>query len=227
MNKTEQLLHMMERPHDYSADEWQEVMKDDECRELYTLMAATRSTLAAEQADDRLTDEAIDAEWQRLKAQHLSTKPNQKSILRHSQFMKAAAAFIGVLLMSGIALAAISIVRQSQQQQQPKATATETTTRAKAQDIRSQAESPDSTAQPRLYDNVALGEMLADLAVHYHIQVVYRNDAASQLRLFYRWKPEYTIEKVVEMLNNFEWLQLELQHDTLFVISPNMPAKDH
>ena len=35
MNKIDLLLQMMEQPHQYTADQWQEILADDECRELY------------------------------------------------------------------------------------------------------------------------------------------------------------------------------------------------
>ena len=62
MNKTELLLRMLEHPHDYTADEWHEILQDEECRELYTLMSKTRGAVEAERVDKQLTDEQIDAE---------------------------------------------------------------------------------------------------------------------------------------------------------------------
>ena len=35
MNKTEQLLKMLEHPEQYSEQQWQEILADEECRELY------------------------------------------------------------------------------------------------------------------------------------------------------------------------------------------------
>ena len=39
MNKTDLLFQMLEQPERYSEAQWQEILADDECRELYTLMA--------------------------------------------------------------------------------------------------------------------------------------------------------------------------------------------
>jgi hypothetical protein len=70
---------------------------------------------------------------------------------------------------------------------------------------------------------VPLEQILADVSSYYHIQVVYRDDAAKHYRLFYQWKPEYSLEVFVEMLNNFEALQLLLENDTLYVSSSEEP----
>ena len=66
MNKTDLLLQMMQQPQEYTAEEWQETLVDRECRELYTLMSKTQSAIDAAHTDDEVTDEMIDAEWQRL-----------------------------------------------------------------------------------------------------------------------------------------------------------------
>ena len=210
MNKTDLLLQMMEQPHRYTAEEWQEILSDDECRELYTLMSMTQSAVDAARADKDVTDEMIDGEWQRL-----------SSVQSSFQLRKFAAMFVGILLLSGIAFAAIHIISHSDSHKEKDNVAV-----SNVSPLTQQAPLPqDTTAapQPKLYDNVPLGEIFEELSSYYQIIAIYRNDATRQIRLFYQWKPDYTIEKVVDMLNNFEWLQLELKNDTLYVSSTVEP----
>ena len=210
MNKTDVLLQMMEQPHRYRAEEWQEILSDDECRELYTLMSMTQSAVDAARADKKVTDEMIDGEWQRL-----------SSVQSSFQLRKFAAMFVGILMLSGIAFAAIHIISHSDSHKEKDNVAV-----SNVSPLTQQAPLPqDTTAapQPKLYDNVPLGEIFEELSSYYQIIAVYRNDATRQIRLFYQWKPDYTIEKVVDMLNNFEWLQLELKNDTLYVSSTVEP----
>ena len=101
MNKSEQLLKMLERPERYSEEQWQEILADDECRELYSLMAKTRSAFVREQADDRLTDEMINEEWQRLEDEY----PMRATIV--PLWRKVAAASVVAVATIGIAVAAI------------------------------------------------------------------------------------------------------------------------
>ena len=190
MNKIDVLLQMMEQPHRYTAEEWQEILSDNECREV--------------------TDEMIDGEWQRL-----------SSVQSSFQLRKFAAMFVGILMLSGIAFAAIHIISHSDSHKEKDNVAV-----SNVSPLTQQAPLPqDTTAapQPKLYDNVPLGEIFEELSSYYQIKAVYRNDATRQIRLFYQWKPDYTIEKVVDMLNNFEWLQLELKNDTLYVSSTVEP----
>ena len=232
MNKTDLLLQMMEQPQHYTAEEWQEILADD--------------AIDAARADQEVTDDMIDAEWQRLSHEKREVRSEKYS------FLKFAAMFVGILMLSGIAYAAIHIVSHynapkeqdteiiknsqpstaSSQLAEPDTTAT---LQPKLYDnvplgetASSQLAEPDTTAtlQPKLYDNVPLGEIFEELSGYYNVKVVYQNEDAPRLRLFYQWKPEYTLEKVVEMLNNFEWIQIQTENDTLFIRTTAIPAKD-
>ena len=203
----------METPQDYTVAEWQEILADDECRELYTLMAKMQSTMDADRAEERVTDEMIDAEWQQLKpvASNHSTG-----------FYKIAAMIISVVMLSGIAYAAIYMVQQYQEPA-TESVSQSRTTHPVSHDAVSVPADTIVAPQPVLYDNVPLEQILADVSTYYHIKVVYRDDAARHYRLFYHWRPEYSLQTFVEMLNNFEALQLVLENDTLFVSSSEKP----
>ncbi|MBO4814806.1 MAG: hypothetical protein J5523_07595 [Muribaculaceae bacterium] len=70
MNKTDLLFEMLEHPEQYSEEQWHEILADDECRELYAMMAKTKGAFAAENADAEVTDDMIESEWQRLSSAH-------------------------------------------------------------------------------------------------------------------------------------------------------------
>ena len=205
MNKTDLLLQMMEQPQHYTAEEWQEILADVECRELYTLMSKTQSAIDATRADQEVTDDMIDAEWQRLSDEKQEVRNEKYSLL------KFAAMFVGILMLSGIAFAAIHIASHYNA--------------PKEQETKVIKNSQPSTSSP-LYDNVPLGEIFEELSAYYNVKVVYQNEDAPRLRLFYQWKPEYKLEKVVEMLNNFEWIQIQTENDTLFIRTTAIPTKD-
>ena len=219
MNKTDLLLQMMEQPQHYTAEEWQEILADEECRELYTLMSKTQSAIDAARVDQEVTDDMVDAEWQRLSDEKQEVRNEKYSLL---QF---AAMFVGILMLSGIAFAAIQIVSHYNE---PKEQNTRVVNNSQPSISSPQIAESDTiaAAQPRLYDNVPLGDIFDELSDYYHVKVVYQNEDAPRLRLFYQWKPEYTLEKVVEMLNNFEWIQIQTENDTLFIRTTAIPAKD-
>lgn len=211
MNKTELLFQMMEHPQLYTAEEWQEILSDEECREIYTLMAKTKSAFDSQKEID---DKTIDVEWKKLT---LSSRRN---------WLRVAAIFIGVLMLSGIALAAIHISRHVYGNHDAGELQSPTQETRISNSNQQMVEADSISTEPKLYDNVPLGEIFQDISNHYNVKVVYQNEDAPRLRLFYRWKPEYTLEKVVEMMNNFEWIQIQAENDTLFIKTTAIPAKD-
>ena len=218
MNKTDLLLQMMEQPKRYTAEEWQEILANDECRELYTLMSKTQSAIDGAHANEEVTDDMIDAEWQRL------IREKQEVKIEKYSFLKIAAMFVGILMLSGIAYAAIHFVSHNNAPKEQD----ELITKSQPSTSDSQISVTDTIAipQPKLYDNVPLGEIFEELSNYYNVKVVYQNEDAPRLRLFYQWKPEYTLERVVEMLNNFDWIQIQVENDTLFIRTTAIPATD-
>jgi len=218
MKKTDLLLQMMEQPWNYSDQEWREILTDEECRELYTLMAMTKSAISMEKSEKQMTDEAVDAEWQQFKRkQH----PRPLSVV-----YRYAAMVVVILMLSGIAYAAIHLLSMSRQQmvKEPESHTRQTQTvmtglpESKAETLTMDADTI-VPASPRLFDNVPLEQILEELSGYYHIDVAFKSERARQIRLFYQWKPEFSLEKVVEMLNNFETLHVSMESNTLIVSS--------
>ena len=220
MNKTEQLLKMLEHPEQYTERQWQDILADDECRELYSLMAKTRSALAGEQADERLSDEMIDAQWQRL-----ASEQHGRAII--VPLWRKIAAAVVVIACVGIAIAAVhtGIFGLRHSENQPEKVVQQGNNPENTVTDEALTPSPDTlsmAAEPRLFEEVPLEQVLAELAAHYGVEVEYRSDDVRSLRLFYQWEPEYSLDKVVEMLNNFEAISIRHEGNQLIVESKNL-----
>jgi len=226
MNKTDLLLQMLEHPHDYSAAEWQQILEDDECRELYELMATTRGALDAARACEQLTDEQIDAEWQRLESDMLKVKrepsdehPHLRFSFSIGRFRRIAAVFIAALMLSGIALAAIHIVRQ-QAEDKAKTTAQEMPTTASHQPIvpaDTVTTDTAAVAETVVFDNVSLDSIAKAIAAYHHLPMEIENDEARQLRFFFEWNQKDSLQEVVEKLNMFEHVTMAVENGKLMV----------
>ena len=220
MNKTEQLLKMLEHPERYSEEQWREILADDECRELYSLMAKARSAFVRDQADERLADEMINEQWQRLEAEY----PTRATVV--PLWRKAAAAAVVAVATIGIAVAAIHTGFFGLKHTDNK---TEQTTKPQQEQVTpetsvTKTEQPADTldaAQPQLFEEAPLEQILTALAAHYGVEVEYRTDDVRSLRLFYQWEPEYSLDKVVEMLNNFEAFSIRHEGNKLIVEPSN------
>ncbi len=79
--------------------------------------------------------------------------------------------------------------------------------------------------QAHLYDDVPLEQIINDLAAHYNVQPQWHGDDVRSLRLYYKWEPDFTLDEVVEMLNNFEAFSVKLNGDQLVITGNDMMAK--
>ena len=201
MNKTDLLFQMMEQPQAYTDQQWQEILSDEECRELYTLMSKTQSAFDAQKEID---DEIIDGEWKRLT--HSSNR----------NWLRVAAMYIGVLLISGIAFATVQLMRSygnkpAEVEPQPQVVKT------RVSDVHKQPADTTATIPPVVFDNVTLDSILPQIAQHYGYTVSFRSDKSKPLRLFLKWNPQDSIQKVTEKLNLFEQIHIVLDEQTMIV----------
>ena len=160
-------------------------------------------------AEETDTSEIIDEEWKKFEARHFS--PN-----RSWGWMQIAATIVGVLMLSGIAYAAIHIVRHGEADQKSPAQETQVITQSQ-QAIEQPAESSDSIPQTRIFENVPLDEMVSELASYYNKVADVQNAQAHDLRLYYKWELKDKIEDVMDDLNHFDHVNLVLEDDKLIV----------
>ena len=215
MEKTDLLFRMMDNPGQYTDEQWREVLADSECASLYEMMCKTRSALDAEHAEEEFTAETVDREWERFAAAH------QARTVKPFDWRKIAAA-IAVLAVFGLAAAAI----YSHFAHTPQTHTVENTTPNVNQQVTDRTENAvDAVAdkpQAHLYDDVPLEQIINDLAAHYNVQPQWQGNEVRSLRLYYKWEPDFTLDKVVEMLNNFEAFSVKLDGDQLVITGNDM-----
>ena len=199
---------MLDNPEAYTEQEIQDIInRDEDTCETYRMMVEAKRSSRQRLADQPVD---VDAAWQRFNETHQS-KRNGFS------WMKIAASFIGVLLVSGIAFAAIQIIRYAQQNtpkteeviNTPKPTYTTPTDTLTTDTI--------AAPQPIIYDNIPLEKMLPEIATHYDAKVTFVNDEARQLRFRFVWNPQKGIDQVVSDLNQFERLTVTLNDNQITV----------
>ena len=213
-----QLLEMLDHPEAYTEQEIHDIInRDEDTRETYRLMVEAKRSSRNRQ-DKTPVD--VDDAWQRFAEQNKI----QTSIL-NSQIKKVAASFIGLLIVSGIAFAAIHIVRhyveldvptppQETQMVEPhQQVALDDTVKVETTDTIA----PKAAIEPVVFDNVPLEEMLPKIAAHYDAKVTFSNDKARQLRFRFVWNPQQDIDQVVSDLKQFESLTVTLKDNQITV----------
>ena len=217
MKKTDLLFQMLEHPEQYSEAQWRDILADDECRELYTIMSKTKSATQATQ----VTDDEIDAEWQRLAHhKHLTATmiPLWRKIAAAAAIMIALFGFTYAAVRTGFFGVEKFLAPKETTHVEKKTTTKEQET--KIEDVLTEEEQVEEVpvkVEPHLYDNVPLEQMLNELSAYYHVDVEYRSEDVRSLRLYYQWEPEYPLDKVVEMLSHFETFNIHLEGNKLIV----------
>ena len=231
--RIEWLLELQEHPEQLTDAQLQQILADDEMRQLVQQLGFAKRAFKHDALKNDIPD--VETEWEKFAASHAEEleildegerlrvgdgtsgihKP--RFVLRLATH-KIAASFIGVLLVSGIAFAAIQVVRNinTSKPQQP---TTEQTT-----DIKPVTSLPADTVQadtipvePYIFNNVPLDSMLTAIAAAHGVGVEFENEAARELRFHFVWKREDSLSRVVEKLNTFEAVNIGMEDNKLVV----------
>ena len=231
--RIEWLLELQDHPEQMTEEQLQQILSDDEMRLLVQQLGLAKRAFKHDELKNVTTE--VDAEWEKFAACHaeeldaLDERERRRvgdgtSGIHKPRFVlrlathKIAASFIGVLLASGIAFAAIQVVRNinTPKPQQP---TTEQTT-----DIDPVTSLPADTVQadtipvePYIFNNVPLDSMLTAIATAHGVGVEFENEAARHLRFHFVWKREDSLSRVVEKLNTFEAVNIGMEDKTLVV----------
>lgn len=221
MDKTERLLQLTAHPELCSDEELQQLLADDECRSLYEAMRLSADASAMEDAKARLADGLKEKEWECFVMRNEKPEPGKalkpRSLTRTIPF-KIAASIVGVLMLGGIAYAAISSLTSS-----PSSNETELTTAPSHEGREQKNPSADGeetkTGEGAFYtfSNVTLDTIARELAAYYHVEAVISDKKAHNVRLYYKWNQQEMLETVVADLNHFDHVNLTLEADQLIV----------
>ena len=203
-----QLLEMLDNPEAYTEQEIQDIInRDEDTRETYRMMVEAKRSSRQRQAEKTID---VDAAWQKFNEIHQSKSHG-------FGWIKIAASFVGVLLVSGIAFAAIQIVRYAQQHTLKTEEVINTPNPANVTPTDTLTTDTIAAPQPIIYDNIPLEKMLPEIAAHYDAKVTFVNDEARQLRFRFVWNPQKGIDQVVSDLNQFERLNVTLKDNQITV----------
>ena len=216
-DKIELLLDIQEHPEKYSDEQLNSMLaEDEELAEMMEQLATTKRAMTKEEAEDEQLD--MDVLWQEFEAEHELEfdEPEAKRI--GLPLHKIAALFIGAVLTAGLAFAAVQMVMNANKPA-PEPTKTEAPAAApKAVQPKDEAPADTVVAEKSVtFDNITLEQILTQIAAHYKAEVEFENEDARSYRLFIKWNSEEPLERIVERLNNFESINIELKDHKMTV----------
>ena len=234
--RIEWLLELQEHPEQLTDEQLQQILADDEMRQLVEQLAFTKRAIKQSQLTNDTPD--VDNEWEQFAASHAeeldaldrsaglgdacqsehetSAKPLMiKRLFSHS---KIAASFIGVLLASGIAFATIQIVRNIKTSKPQTVKTEQVAAVSPAASLPTDTIKADTIpSEPCVFNNVPLDSMLTTIAAAHGVQVKFENDAVRELRFHFVWKRKDSLSRVVEKLNTFEAVNIAHEDKILVV----------
>ena len=211
MDKIEKLLRMADHPEQNSDKDWQELLADAECREFYETMQLCTDAFEAEDGKARLADGLKEQEWKKFEARHFASRQHLWG------WMQIAAAIVGVLMLSGIAYAAVKLFTSASIPKEAEHLAASSVGKTSSPLENQSEEMTDSIAPRRIFENVPLDEMVNEIAAYYNKVAVIQNARAHELRLYYKWERNDEVEAVVNDLNHFDHVNLAIEGDKLIL----------
>lgn len=155
---------------------------------------------------DRLPN--VDTAWQKFRR-------TEQSISR--RWLKAAASIIGILMLTGIAYAAVHIISHNAGVDERAQTQEVQNINSPKNDATAETLTADSIPQTRIFENTPLDEMVSEIAHYYNKVADIQSEEAHELRLYYKWEPKDSLESVVDDLNHFDRVSLAIEDDKLIV----------
>ncbi|MDD7257381.1 MAG: DUF4974 domain-containing protein [Prevotellaceae bacterium] len=202
MNKEEKrqmFLEMQEHPEKYSDRQAEELLADEDIRLFVQDMAMVKWAMKKKHPHEVDIDEA----WRQFQ----SVQQTGQRIR-----VKTAASVVGVLLLSGVAFAAVwqwggwskdnpGGVPQERQSVE---------TSMQADNIRKTETMPSDTSDvaPVVFENVKLSEILSQMAAFHHAKVQFHSEAVHRIRLYFRWEKQKSLQQNINLLNGFDAINI-------------------
>lgn len=138
--------------------------------------------------------------------------PVNSTSRRSRRWLQTAAIFIGVLMLSGIAFAAVQLVRATSQDKQPQSE----TVQPIVSGLRP-SENDSTMLKPVVFENAELKAILGEIATYYNYKVIYKGEDAQHTRLYFTWDKQMPIEDIVETFNQFNRIHITVKDCQLLV----------
>ncbi|MCR4917309.1 MAG: DUF4974 domain-containing protein [Prevotella sp.] len=193
------LLRLMDEPEAMTEAQLQELLSDEEVRKAYDVMADCKKV------------------YQREKL-HTPTLPSRhgQSAQRQGWIYRIAAVFLGAVLLCGLAWAIIPHIISSHTDSPQSAQVTTPLTHREGQ----------GGGTFLRFDDVRLDSILTVVSAHYGKAVSFRDEEPRSMKLITTWDPDESLEAFIDHLNMFDYIQLTLKNDTIFVEQTSGESKE-
>ena len=172
---------------------------------------------------DDLDQEAdVDEAWQQFENEERRMKNEEFAtalpiVKFHSSLRKVAASFVGLLLVSAVAIAAVWSLTPGPS---PMERGVDTSSAKNIDSKGNHSPLPGRGAGGEascIFDNVTLDSIAKDIAAYHHLDIDVQDEEAAHLRFYFVWNQDESLQEVIEKLNMFDQVNLTVEDHKLIV----------
>lgn len=209
MDNLDKLLEAIEHPENFSTEELQQLLSDPDTHRLYQMLCATRAQSFIFEPET-LTEEIIDAQWQRLKRK-------RNPLLLHWLADRKVAAVISLVIIS-CSIVAVG-VSMSLRQSEKTTSAPDVAGLLPDDATVNPAETAETVSLPQdtviIFEDRTLDDVLKELAPYYGVAVELKYSKSKETRLFLKWESTTSLDDLIEHLNSFDRINLTINENII------------
>ena len=216
-------LNMLDHPEKYTTKEIETLLADEEISSFASNLAMTKRAMKLHEDEDI----DVNTEWERFAIEH--------SIPQRRNWKRIAASTIGIIFISGLALAATvqlgilpffgSKEKVETHSKTPHLTATDSIKKVQAERKavsdslnRVLLHKTDSIpTHPIVFEDTSLKTIVDAMATYYHVDVKVLNPVSTHIRLYFKWDKQCSLQQNIELLNAFDRVKVSYSDNTLTI----------
>ena len=206
-DKIQQLLEITDAPYEFSEKQIQNALQDDDMKATYAVMV--------------LAAQAFDAQRE-TEQQHIEQNVAVTIALGNKRRLwRKVAIFVGVFLMSGLAVAAFLPMVKTKPIEEKPAVVTEKET--PVQMVDSQIPKKEvAVPQPRtpsivVFQDETLENIMQAVGEEYHVTPVFKNEQKRHIRLHLKWNPEAGLDIFLQRISQFKQFTVTATSTTIII----------
>ena len=206
-DKIQELLEITETPNEFSDEKIQKMLQDDEMRASYAVMVLAAQAFDAKRVTDRPNI-----------GQNVATivaLGNKRRLWRN------VAIFIGVFLMSGLAVAAFLPMGKTKPAEEKPVVVTKNETLTQVADTQMQQKElaePQSRPNPIVvFQDETLENIMQAVGEEYNLTPVFKNEQKRHLRLHLKWNREAGLDIFLQRISQFKQFEVTATSTTIII----------
>jgi hypothetical protein len=206
-DKIQQLLEITDAPNEFSEEQIEETLKDDDMRAAYAVMVLAAQTFDAARENERQNV--------------LQNVAKTIAMGNRRMLWRKVAIFIGIFLISGLAVAAFLPMGKTKpkEEKQEVVEVKETPSQTADSDVRQKDLNVTQTSQPAIvvFQDETLENIMQAVGEAYKVTPVFKNEQKRHLRLHLKWNRDAGLDIFLQRISQFKQFEVTATPTTLII----------